>query len=281
MSNFGQAKEAGEGSVRKLFTGVENFKVTHVNPNHEALKSMYGENAKAPEYLGTDDKGNKQVRIDIYLDNDAAEGEESIKTKATFFVAQSVKDSQTGKRLYINAFGQNAWLPMDGSIPENMVWFDGEGSRPALNGEVNLIGFIRNILNLTSLAKADNRSDAMSQFSEADWTAMLNGNFGTVQGAVTSPNKIGLLLGVKTTDEGKMYQDVYTRSTLRQWAKESGNFDYLRNDVQEAQSNGAYSKTNFGSPDFKLREFTASEAPSDEGIFDTETKAPASSFFAG
>jgi hypothetical protein len=280
MSNFGQAKEAGESSVRKLFTGVENFKVTHVNPNHEALKGMYGDSAKVPEYLGTDDKGNKQVRIDIYLDNDAAEGEESIKTKATFFVTQSVKDSQTGKRLYINAFGQNAWLPMDGSIPENMTWFDGEGSRPALNGEVNLIGFIRNILNLTSLAKAENRSDAMSQFSEADWTAMLSGSFGTVQGAVTSPNKIGLLLGVKTTDEGKMYQDVYTRSTLRQWAKESGNFDYLRNDVQEAQNNGAYSKTNFGSPDFKLREFTAGEAPTDEGIF-AEDKAPASSFFGG
>tara|TARA_R110000851_G_scaffold78000_5_gene172065 strand:+ start:6323 stop:7168 length:846 start_codon:yes stop_codon:yes gene_type:complete len=281
MSNFGQAKEAGEGFVNKLYTGVENFKVTHVNPNQEALKAIYGESAKVPVYTSVDDKGNRQVRVDIYVDNDAAEGEPSIKTKTTFFITEAEKLSQTGKKLFINAYGQTAWLPLDGSIPDAMGWYDLDGSRPAFAGEENLIGFIRNILNLTSVAKAENKADAASQFSVSDWTGMFTGSFGAVQGAMTSPNKIGLLLGVKTTDEGKMYQDVYTRNTLRQWAKESGNFDYLRNDVTEAQNNGAYSKTVFGSPDYKLREFTANEAPTDEGLFSDEKSAPASSFFQG
>ena len=283
MSNFGQANEAGEGFVNKLYTGVENFRVLSINPNHEALKGIYGEKAKEPNYISTDEKGNRQARIDVYVDNEAKEGEPAIKTKLTFFVTETEKISQGGdKKLFINAYGQTAWLPLDGSIPENMQWFDTDGMRTANGGEENLIGFIRNLLNLTSVAKAKVKADAASQFSVGDWNSMFGGTFTSVQAAGVSPNKIGLLLGVKTVDNGKMYQDVYTRNTLRQWAKESGNFDYLRDSVTDAQSNGAYSKTVFGSGDYKLREFTAGEAPSDEGIFAPEAKNEnASSFFKG
>lgn len=281
MSNFGTAKEAGEGFVNKLFTGVENFTVTHVNPNHAALKGIYGDSAKEPDYLSVDDKGNRQCRIDVYVDNLPKEGEPSVKTKIAFFITDVEKLSQTGKKLFINAYGQSAWLPLDGSIPEVMNWYDADGSRAAYGGEENLIGFIRNLLNLSSVAKAATKAEAASQFSVADWNAMFTGNFGAIQGASVSPNKIGLLLGVKTADNGKMYQDVYTRSTLRQWAKDTGNFDYLRNNVNEAQNNGAYGKTVFGSADYKLREFTADETPTNEGMFTEEKTAPAASFFQG
>ena len=281
MSTFGQAQEAGEGFVNRLYTGVENFRVTHVCPTHAELKTIYGEKAKEPKYTMLDDKGQKQCRIDVYLNNDPAEGETEITTKVSFFITQAEKLSQTQKRLYINAFGQNGWLPLDGSIPENMAWYDVTGNRPAFQGEENLIGFLRNLLNLPSLAKAETPSHAMSQFSVADFNAMFAGNFASIRSACNSPNKIGLLLGVKTTDEGKMYQDAYTRNTLRQWAKESGNFDYLRASVTEAQQNGAYSKTSFGSPDYKLREFTASETPTNESVFtDSSSPTAGASFFA-
>ena len=256
MSTFGQAQEAGEGFVNRLYTGVENFNVVFVCPTHAELKTIYGERAKEPNYLSTDDDGNRQCRIDIFLNNNPAEGENEIATKVSFYVTESEKLSQTNKRLYMNAYGQTAWLPLDGGIPDNMKWYDVTGSRAAFGGV-------------------------------SDFTAMFSGNFASIKAATKSPNKIGLLLGVKTTDDGKMYQDAYTRNTLRQWAKESGNFDYLRASVTEAQQNGAFSKTVFGSPDYKLREFTAGEAPTDEGLFNqtdpgaSAKEAISSSFFGG
>lgn len=265
MSNFGTGNEAGEGFVNKIYTGVENFKVTHVCPTHEELKAIYGENAKAPQYTSTNDDGHQQVRIDFYLDNQPEEGEDSIKTKVSYFVTRNHKLSQTGKNRFINLYGQDAWLAPDGSIPDNMQWFNSDGKRMAYDGEINVIEAIKNLLNLPSLAKATNKSDAAAQFSNDDWNAMFSGNFASIKAIVAAaPNKIGYLLGAKTTDEGKVYQDVYNRGSLRQWAKNSQKFDYLRKNVDSAIEGGAYSKTNFGSPDYKLREFVNGAVVSNE-----------------
>lgn len=261
MSNFGNANEAGEGFVNKLYTGVENFRIVAVCPNHDELKKLYSEKSKEDTYILMNDDGKTQAKIVLHLDNEPGEGEPSIKTRITFFVTNNHKDSQTGKKLYINAYGQTAWLADPAVIPENMQWYDLTDSRLAYDGEDNLIGLIRNLLNLPSLAKADNPSDAASQFSTADWGSIFSGNFSVLKSAImSSPNKIGLLLGVKTTDEGKMYQDIFNRNTLRQWAKASGKFDYLLKNVNEAQDGGGYPKTNFGNQDYVLREYVADEA---------------------
>lgn len=281
MSNFGTASEAGEGFVNKVYTGVENFNVVSVCPDHNELKKLYGDNAKEDSYTLTNDQGQQQAKIVIHLDNGAEEGEPSIKTRLTFFVTKAVKVSQTNKKLYINLYGENAWLP-DGDIPKEMEWFNTTGKRPAFDGEAEVIGFIRNLLNLPSLAKASKPEDAASQFSEADWNAMFNGNFATIKAAImSSPNKIGLLLGAKTVDDGKIYQDIYNKSTLRQWAKSSGNFDYLRKQVTTAQDAGAYPKTNFGNPDYKLREYNPNEeGATNESLLAPKSDTPAVSFFA-
>ena len=263
---FGQGQEAGEGYVSKLFTGVENFKVTHVNPTHEELKQIYGDNAKEPVYV-TEEEGVKRIMINLLLDNEPEEGQESIKTRLTFFVANTPRVSdEKGKTEYINAYGQSAWLPSDGTVSEAMSWFDKEGMRPALNGEVPLIQALRNLLNLPSKKNAKNPADAKSEFSMEEWKAMASGNFTALRNVVkSSPNKLGVLLGVKTMDDGKMYQDTFNRSTLRQYGKTSQKFDYLRDSVTDAQANGAYSKTDFGNPDYILREFTPGEVHSDNG----------------
>lgn len=265
MSNFGTGNEAGEGFVNKIYTGVENFRVTHVCPTHDELKKIYGENAKAPTYVTTNEDGVQQVRIDLYLDNEPEEGELAVKTKVSFFVNNSHKLSQTGKNRFINLYGQDAWLLPDGSIPENMAWFNTEGKRMAYDGEINLIELIKNLLNLPSLAKAENKSDAAAQFSDEDWRNMFNGNFSVLKGIIASaPNKVGLLLGAKTTEDGKVYQDIYNRGSLRQWAKAGGKFEYLQKSVNSAIEGGAYANTDFGNPDYKLREYNAGATTANE-----------------
>lgn len=281
MSNFGQSTEAGEGFVNKLYTGIENFRVVAVCPNHDELKKMFGDNAKEDVYALTNDEGEQQAKIVIYLDNEAEGETPKITTRLTYFVTKKEKLSQTGKRLYINIYGTNAWLPLDGTIPESMSWFNPEGMRPAFDNENLVIDFLRNLLNLPSVDKADKPSDAYSQFSEKEWDSMFNGNFAQLKSAaMSSPNKIGVVLGVKTVDDGKMYQDVYNRNTLRQWSKQSGKFDYIRKNLTEAQSAGSYPKTDFGNLDFVLREYSdIPSGPSNDAAF-TADSAPATSFFA-
>lgn len=281
MSNFGSATEAGEGFVNKLYTGIENFRVIAVCPNHAELKKMFGDKAKEDEYVLTTDEGVKQAKIVIYLDNEAEEGEPSIKTRLTYFVSKENKVSETGKDLMINQYGGNAWLPQDGSIPENMGWFNTTGMRKAYVNEPILIDFIRNLLNLPNLDKADKPEDAESSFSLQDWDAMFNGNFASLKAAImSSPNKIGLVLGVKTTDEGKMYQDVFNRNTLRQWSKATGKFDYIRKQITEAQMAGAYPKTDFGNPDYVLREYDeANTTATNDSAFGNSSAEAQQGFF--
>lgn len=270
--NFATANEASDGYERKLYTGIENFKVTHVNPTHEQLKEIYGENAKEPVYLSTDEDGNKRLRFDFYIDNVAEEDEPSIKTKFSLFMSPKHTLSQTDKYKYLNKFGQFAWLPKDGTVPENMSWFVEDGKRKAYDGEEEVIGFLRNILNLPSHEKAKQPSDAESLFSEDDITKFFSGDFSGIRDIVlSSPNKIGLLLGVKRADNGNLYQDVFTRVTLRQYSKNSKKFDYIRKNVMEAQENGAYPNTDFGNIDYVLREYLQGEStPTNEAALKKE-----------
>lgn len=281
MSSFGNAQEAGEGYVNKLYTGVENFRVTHVCPNHDQLKTIYGDNAKEPQYKSTDENGVETVRLDFYLDNESEEGEPTIKTKVSYFIKKAPRTSQnTGKQVYINVYGQNTWLTPDGNIPENMSWFQEKGKRAAYTGEPEMIGFLRNLLNLPGLAKAKTPESAESYLTVEDWNKIFSGNFSVIRDIVaSSPNKVGFLLGVKTAEGGKMYQDIYNRETLRQWAKANEDFDYLRDKVKDSQDNGAYPNTNFGNADYKLREYTEENTPTQDSVFNENAK-PASSFFS-
>ena len=78
MSAFGKQQEVSESAVRKLFVGIENFKVIAVNPTKEELEKMYGREINFnPEYLGeteVEDGDAKrvanQIRLDFYLSNE-------------------------------------------------------------------------------------------------------------------------------------------------------------------------------------------------------------------
>ncbi len=267
MSGFGSEREASEGFENKLYTGVENFKVVAVCPTHDELKKIYGDRAKEPTYTSKDDEGNDQIRIDIMLNNAAEEGEVSIATRMSFFVTKKERMTKDGsKKQFINLYGQTAWLSDDATKSPNGDYelvgakgtyvFKGDGARPAYDGEEQLISFIRNLLNLEGPDKAENINDARSQFSIENWNNIFSGNVAPLKAAIKSNNKVGILLGVKTANDGKLYQDTYNRQTLRQWAKASNSFDYLRRDVESAQQNGAYPNTDFGNMDYKLREFS-------------------------
>lgn len=299
MSSFGKSQEVKEGSVRKLYTGVENFKVLAVNPSKEELEKIYGREIDYdPEYLSetnvSDADGErevKQVRFDFFLTNDDVDN--PINTKISYYVSNTHHKGQSGKIRVINAYGRTTWLTEEDirnkTLPSNMQWFDDTKLKVAKRGEEELIGFLVNLLNLPwDLSKLTDKSEAEAVISSDDWKNIFNGDFSLIKNVISSTNnKIGLLLGVKTKGNGTMQQSFYGAHTLRQFTLSSNKADkykWLHKDLSETKAAGALGNVEFGPEDYQLREFTVKptqlsieDMPADEDVFAGQGSAPESS----
>lgn len=263
MSNvtggFGASQDVQEGPLVKYYTGVENFKVIAVNPSKEELEAIYGRELNfTPEYLGEteveDGDGKRtvpQYRIDLYLANE----DNSITTKAQFYIADTHHLSATGKYKVINAFGKTTWLTKEDvqnqSLPENMQWYNPTGLKVAKRGEEHLIDFLVNLLNLPfKINELADPSEAFASISSEQWAKIFSGDVSLIETIINSTNnKIGVLLGVKTKSDGKLVQTIYNRKTLRQYTKSSNRankYAYLQRDLKESKAAGAFGNVDFG-----------------------------------
>jgi hypothetical protein len=268
MSGFGAGKEVTEGGGITLHTGAENFKVVGINPTKAELEVIYGREINFdPEYVGestvSDADGERivpQIRLDFYLANE----DDSLKTKIQFYVSNTHHKSQTGKYKVINSFGKDTWLDEDSIkakvMPDNMQWYKADGVKVAKRGEVELISFLVNLLNLPfNLDKVEDVSEAYAKISKEEWVKIFSGDVSVLRGVIESTNnKVGVLLGVKTKGDGKLVQTTFNRHTMRQYSLSSNRVDkfkYILKDLDEAVAAGAFGNVNFGPRDLSLREF--------------------------
>ena len=267
MSAFGKQVEVKSGAAVKLYTGAENFKVVAVNPTKEELEKMYDRELNfTPEYVGTtkvsDADGERevpQVRLDFFLANE----DNSITTKLQFYVANTHHKSSTGKFKCINSFGKDAWLDEDSvkskTMPSNMSWYNPDGVKVARRGEVELISYLVNLLNLPfNLDKVSDVSEAYARIDKDEWTKIFAGDVTLLREIVGGTNnKIGVLLGVKTKGDGKLVQGSFNKHTLRQFtiaSKKEAKFKYILRDLDEVKAAGALGNVDFGPRDLELRE---------------------------
>tara|TARA_R110002049_G_scaffold25856_5_gene90415 strand:+ start:289 stop:1203 length:915 start_codon:yes stop_codon:yes gene_type:complete len=270
MSAFGKGEQVKEGGQRKLFTGAENFKVVSVNPSKSELEAIYGRDIDFdPEYTGTtkvsDGDGERevdQIRLDFYLSNE----DDSVNAKIQFYVANTHHKSSTGKFKVINSFGKDTWLDQasiqNKTLPDNMSWYNADGVKVAKRGEVELISFLVNLLNLPyNLDKVDDVSDAYARIDKEEWVKIIAGDVSLLRTIIGGTNnKVGVLLGVKTKADGKLVQACFNRHTLRQYSISStraNKFQYILKNLDEAVAAGAFGNVNFGPRDLSLREFQA------------------------
>ena len=259
MSAFGKEVEVKEGSSVKLYTGVENFRVVAVNPTKEEMEKMYDRELNfTPEYVGTtkvtDSDGERevdQVRLDFFLANE----DNSITTKVQFYVADTHHRSATGKYKCINSFGRDIWLEKDAvqtkTLPDNLSWYNADGVKVAKRGETEMISFLVNLLNLPfNLDKVSDVSEAYARIDKAEWAKIIGGDVTLLRNIVAGTNnKVGILLGVKTTGEGKLRQTALNKHTLRQFTLSStktAKYKYILKDLDDAKANGALGNVDFG-----------------------------------
>jgi hypothetical protein len=121
-----------------------------------------------------------------------------------------------------------------------------------LNGADKII-MGRGLINgdiVKNLDKVSDVSEAYARIDKEEWAKIIAGDVTLLRGIVDSTNnKIGILLGVKTTGEGKLRQTALNKHTLRQFTLSStkpAKYKYILKDLDDAKANGALGNVDFG-----------------------------------
>lgn len=259
---FAAGKESTEGGVVKRYIGVAPVKVLATNPTKAELEALYNTTLeKDVEYIGSQDVEGKKVpyaRIDFIVktDSEKSNGIE-MTTKVTYFIRKEYRFNRDQSKVQvIDKYGRTAWvtkeqanaheIPMYKNGPANLD----AGYRPAYVGEEDLTNFIKTYLNIPSVQKyvngkwemVDNPAECEARLDEID--KLFAGDFKGLKEIMSYQpnNKVKVMFGVRTADDGKQYQTAYTQMVLRNGVTD---FSKLDADLQERKLNGAYPSTDF------------------------------------
>ena len=260
---FGQVTESTDVAGFKRFIGVGSFKILAVNPNKAQLESIYGRTLdNEPEYLGETDvtidgktMRRKQIRIDFIIQTNPEKnnGIELI-DKVSFFLVDAPTMARTGKVQVLNRYGESTYATPafveQGTVDSQMSWFNTEGLKKAYSGEVELISFIKSWLGIPIRSwradgqthEIENKDDAVATLENV--AKYFKGDITELKSLVKAmpEQMVKILMGVKTTDEGRMYQNTFNRMFLKY---RNTNYSRLASEVADAQANGAYPTTVF------------------------------------
>lgn len=293
MMAVAKGNVSAEAAEIKRYIGVGAVNVIGINPTKEEVKKLMGyEPKEEPTYVGTMEIDGKQInfaRVDFIV-KVAVEGIDYVGRMSYFVRNQYRKGSQSGKYLVVDAYNNTAWGTEEDIKAGNQIMYSNGPAkiigkyRPAYNGEWELMNFIRQFLCIGSAGetngydyingswvekKGDDLNDCECSFTPEEIQAMFKGNFACVKDAIAlqPTNKVKVLFGIRTTDDGKEYQDIYTGYILRNSAT---SYSKLQEKIEEAKNNGGLANRTYEFCDLKEYKVSASdfnEAPAAEDPF--------------
>ncbi len=270
---FGKAAELTEATVaRKRYIGYTNVNIVGINPNKAEWEKLYGISRDDEiNYLTESVVNNvptKRLRIDFIIKTDPTKsGGVEITDKMSYFVSNTINYSRDGSKVeMIDAYGDCVYLPVEeakeGIVSPSILKagrFKGTDMRPAFVGEKSLTDFIRNYLGIPNryswnpeeknwTSEIANTSDALCRLENIE-KYFQSGDISEIK-SLPNNNQVKVLFGVKKTDDGKIYSDIYTKMVLKMNAAESS-WKYLESDVKNAKELGQYPNTIFEVVPFK------------------------------
>ena len=296
-----RGKVSSEGGDIKRYIGVAPVYVLAVNPDKAKLEELYGSTLENdPVYVGETEVGEEkkkvaQVRLDFIVKVDGNKCKDSqgtpidAVTRVSFFLRNQFRSNNAGDKVQvIDKYGRTAWvtkeqyekkeIPMYTNGPANLD----KDYRACYWGEEQLTNFIRAYLNIPNVMKYVNKqwvlidNPAEAEVRMENIPDYFKGNFAELNEILTyqPQNKVKVLFGVRTTDDNKQFQAVYTEMFLK-----NGVTDYSRldKDVQERKNAGAYPTTEFEVCDLKVYQVDATDLSqsTDVGDMPDFTNAPA------
>ena len=195
------------------YVGLFTANVIAVNPTKSELEKLLDTTIdKDPEYTGSSNDGNKKVTLSFWL----KEENQGNLFNVRFGLEDVVVVSKTGKTQFINTIGNTSYAEDKSQLPEFFTEH-GRTIRPARKGEELLYKFLRAWLN--NLPYDDPNTELILD----DWKGLLNGNTKELRAAIKNfqSQTVGALAIIRTSDDGKEYQAVYSYEFLPSYAVEA------------------------------------------------------------
>ena len=255
-----RGNESQEAREFKRYIGVAPVFIKAVNPSkkeHEALFNTTLE--EAPNYVTNtevdgNDVANARIQVVFQPDVEKIGFEMPLVTMTLFIQNRPRVGANSGKTQVIDKYGRTAWAtPEELAAHAIPVYSNGPADidkdyRPAYVGEEELMEFVKAYLCIPSINTWDANLKKMvpntkvkpeeceCRFDNLD--KIFKGDFSEIKDALgfQPTNKVKVMLGVRTSDDGKLYQAVYTRKFLR---NSSTNFSSLDKELQEMIKNAA------------------------------------------
>lgn len=269
---FAKGTVSSDEKVFSKYVGVAPVKILGINPSKAELEKLYGRTlVNAPEYTSTTTitRNNvttpvKQVRIDFIVQTDAPRCNDiDFVSKVSFYLANSPRFTRSGEKVQvIDQYNQTAWITpkelQSKTLPINITWVDKASMRSAFVGEEELTQFIRTYCGIPGLSYKDQTTGQIITLDDPSLaigrmdniSEYFTGNFRELKNILSSmpDNKIKVLFGVKTTANGKQYQDVFIRkfANNRVGADASTNiYTAINKELIKSKAAGAYPNTEF------------------------------------
>lgn len=260
---IGKTQESTETQEFKKYVGVGSSYVVAVNPTKKELEEIYGhEMANDPEYVVDTDNG-KEARITFIVKTDPNICNGIEITNRVMFTLRNAPayNKDQSKVQVIDKYGNTTWANTeDAKAGKKLFSTTGKelkidsSYRMACVGEADLIAFLKAYLNVgdafnyvnDSWVKKDNADDFL--FGLEHIKDYFSGNFSEIKDAIALQpnNKVKLLYGVRTKDDGKQYQTVATRNGMVLLnSAGSKALDKLEKDLINAKNAGSYASTDF------------------------------------
>lgn len=263
---FSTGKITTEGGEFKRYIGVAPVFVLATNPTKAELEAVYGTSIdKDPEYTGKQTVDGKDVpyaRIDFVVKTDAEKCKGvDMTTKVTYFIRKDYRFNKDKTKIQvIDKYGRTAWVTKEQAADREIPQYaNGPANldkdyRPCYVGEEDVTNFIRTYLNIPSVQKyvdgkwvmVDNPAECEARLDGID--KFFTGDFKELKEIMSYQpnNKVKVMFGVRTADDGKQYQTAYTQMVLKNGVTD---FSKLDKDLQERKNAGAYATTEFEAVD--------------------------------
>lgn len=207
MALTGKMKEKGNYSK---YVGLFNAYVIAVNPTKDELGKLLGANIeKDIEYSGANaDSGAKKLTLSFWL----KEEQNGNLFNVRFNIEDTVVVSKTGKPQWINSVGSTSYSLDKNTLPDFFT-DNGRTVRAAKKGEELLYKFLRSWL--TNLNYEDPDTELVM-----DWKQLISGKTVELKEAIDKykSETICCMATVRTADDGKEYQAVYSYEFLPSFA---------------------------------------------------------------
>lgn len=259
---FAKGSESTDGAIVKRYTGVAPCYVVGVNPSKSELETIYGTTIEnVPEYRSSVDVEGKKietVRIDFIVKTDPANSNEiEMTSKVALFLRKEYRFNRDKSKVQvIDKYGRTAWVTIDqAKAHEVPVYANGPANldsdyRPCFVGEEELTNFIKAYLNIPNVMKyvdgkwvmVDNPEDCVARLDCID--KYFAGDYTELKEVINLQpnNKVKILFGVKTNDDGKQYQAVFTQMFLKNGVRD---YSKLAKELEDRKAAGAYPTTEF------------------------------------